>query len=374
MTRTPQSATNGPKDAKLPGRLGDPTLELRSDPRSDPRMIAALAPFQLDQAGPPPPIDATAPRAAQLGFLDELEKGFGSVFAALLDGLPAINGVIESQVTITGVDGNDITLFISRPATPTGPLPGVLHLHGGGMVFLSAAGPEYVHFRNAIAKTGAVVVGVEFRNGAGVLGPHPFPAGLNDCSAALRWVDENRADLGISSLAIVGESGGANLSLATALAAKRDGHLGCVDGVYALVPYISGLYGAAEAQRVRELPSLVENDGYLLSCALTSVMAAVYDPAGGHATDPLCWPYHATVDELRGLPPHFISVNELDPFRDEGLAYLRKLEQAGVRTGSRTVGGVCHAADIILPVHMADIYADTITSVHDFIYSLGAIR
>ena len=371
MTAMPQSATNGPKDASLPGRLGDPTLELCSDPRSDPRMIGALAPFQLDRATPTPPIESTAPLEQQLQFLDELEGGFGAVFGALISAAPAIEGVVESRETITGVDDNEITLFISRPANATAPMPGVLHLHGGGMVFLSAAGPEYVRFRNAIAATGAVVIGVEFRNAAGILGPHPFPAGLNDCGTALRWVDENRDKLGISSLTVVGESGGANLSLATVLKAKRDGNLGCIDGVYALVPYISGLYGAAEAQRARELPSLVENDGYLLSCALTSVMASVYDPAGDHATDPLCWPYHATVDELRGLPPHFISVNELDPFRDEGLAYLGKLELAGVRTGTRTNDGVCHAADIILPVHLAEVYEATVAGIHDFIYGLG---
>lgn len=370
MTTLPQSATNGPKDGSLPGRLGDPTLELHSDPRSDPRMVEALAPFQLDRATPATPFDSTAPLPAQLGFLDELEGGFGAVFGALLGGAPAIDGVVESSVTITGVDDNEIVLFISRPATATAPIPGVLHIHGGGMVFLSAAGPEYVRFRKAIAQTGAVVIGVEFRNAAGVLGPHPFPAGLNDCTSALRWIDENRTELGISSLTVAGESGGANLSLATALKAKRDGHLHLIDGVYAQVPYISGLYGAPEAQRVRELPSLVENDGYLLSCALMDIMATVYDPTRSHDTDPLCWPYHATVEELRGLPAHFVSVNELDPLRDEGQAYLRKLEEAGVRTGTRTVEGVCHAADVILPVHMADVYEAAIASIHDFIYGL----
>jgi acetyl esterase/lipase len=333
-------------------------------------MTEALAPFQLDRSTPTPPVDSTSPLHAQLGFLDELEGGFGAVFGALLSGAPAIDGVVESRVTITGVDDNDIALFISRPTTATGPLPGVLHLHGGGMVFLSAAGPEYVRFRNAIAQTGAVVIGVEFRNAAGILGQHPFPAGLNDCGSALRWVDENRDELGISSLTVVGESGGANLSLATALKAKRDGNLHLIDGVYAQVPYISGLYGLAEAHRVRELPSLVENDGYLLSCALMDVMATAYDPTRSHDTDPLCWPYHATVEELRGLPPHFISVNELDPLRDEGLAYLHKLEEAGVRTGARTVEGVCHAADVILPVHMADIYEAAVASIHDFVYGL----
>ena len=57
----------------------------------------------------------------------------------------------------------------------------------------------------------------------------------------------------------------------------------------------------------------------------------------------------ATVDELAGLPPHLISVNELDPLRDEGVAYYHKLNRAGVTATLRTVPGACHAADIMLP-------------------------
>ena len=100
------------------------------------------------------------------------------------------------------------------------------------------------------------------------------------------------------------------------------------------------------------------------------VAAYVYDPGGEHATDPLCWPYHATVDELAGLPPHLISVNELDPLRDEGVAYYHKLNRAGVTATLRTVTGACHAADIMLPGHMPDAYEATITSIHDFAASL----
>ena len=243
----------------MPGRLGDPTLELAGDPRSDPRMIAAFSPFQLDRATPTPPVERSSPLEAQLSFVDALEAGFESAFAALIDQLPPIDGVDHSTETVTGVDGNDIALYISRPRGASGPLPGVVHLHGGGMIILSATGSAYVRFRDAIAQTGVVVVGVEFRNGGGALGAHPYPAGLNDCTVALQWVNDRRRQLGISSLTIAGESGGANLSLATTLKAKKDGHLEMIDGVYALVPYISGIYGRAESERVSELPSLVEN-------------------------------------------------------------------------------------------------------------------
>jgi acetyl esterase len=349
-----------------PGRLGRPELDLGSDPRSDPRMVAALAPFGLEKAGAPPPLGADSPRAALLEFAGAAEAGFEAVFEALTTGLPPVEGVSSTTRTITGVDGNDIGLYIVRPSNVSGPLPGVLQIHGGGMVILRSSGPAYVRFREELAATGVVVVGVEYRNGAGALGSHPFPAGLDDCSTALAWVYAHREELGITKITVAGESGGGNLTLATTLKAKRDGTLHMIDGVYALVPYISGLYGRSEAERLPELPSLVENDAYFISCALMALMVEIYDPGAAHSRDPLCWPYFATVDDLTGLPPHVISVNEVDPLRDEGLVYYRKLLAAGVNATGRTVLGACHAADLMLRGAIPDMYAATIQDVHRF--------
>jgi acetyl esterase len=352
--------------AHAPGRLGDPAMDLRTDPRSDPRMVNALAQFGLDVALPPPPVDRNSPREEQLALVDEVETNFEAVFAALLTDVRPVDGISRSTETIAGPDGNSIALYISRPADEAGPLPGILHIHGGGMVFLKAADANYVMLRDKIAGTGFVVIGVEFRNGGGSLGPHPYPAGLNDCTAALRWAHDNRDALGISTLTVAGESGGGNLTLATALKAKRDGHIQMIDSVCAFVPYISGMYALGESERAATLPSLVENDGYLLSCALMEIMVSVYDPGGEHNTDPLCWPFHASVDELAGMSPHLISVDELDPLRDEGVAYYRKLKRAGVDAELRTVPGLCHGGDMMFPAHLADVYEATIASIHDF--------
>ncbi len=211
-----------------------------------------------------------------------------------------------------------------------------------------------------------MVIGVEFRNGGGKEGRYPFPAGLNDCSSALQWLHDHRGDFGVSNIVVSGESGGGNLTLATTLKAKRDGKLDQIDGVYAQCPYISGTWGTPPV----ELTSLFENDGYFIAVDQMSALAKVYDPDGENATNPLAWPLEASGDDLAGLPPHIISVNQLDPLRDEGLAYYRKLADAGVSVASRTVNGTCHAGDCIFRVAMPDVYAATIRDIKGFAESL----
>jgi len=90
----------------------------------------------------------------------------GAIFEELALEPPGAGPVTTSNRTVTGVDGDDITLFVSRPADTAGPLPGVLHLHGGGMAIGSAADLAYIRLREHLAATGLVVVGVEFRNSA----------------------------------------------------------------------------------------------------------------------------------------------------------------------------------------------------------------
>ena len=177
---------------------------------------------------------------------------------------------------------------------------------------------------------------------------------------------EHRDQLGISTLVVSGESGGGNLTLATALRAKREGDVAMIDGVYAMCPYISGAY----ADPPLELTSLHENEGYFLDCRSMGALAKVYDPEGDHVGDPLAWPYHAPVDELSGLPPHVISVNQLDPLRDEGLAYYRRLAEAGVPVMCRTVNGTCHAGDLIFESVMPEVTAGTIRDIKAFADSL----
>tara|TARA_A100000164_G_scaffold304301_1_gene280221 strand:+ start:173 stop:400 length:228 start_codon:yes stop_codon:yes gene_type:complete len=73
---------------------------------------------------------------------------------------------------------------------------------------------------------------------------------------------------------------------------------------------------------------------------------------------------------LEGLPPHAITVNELDPLRDEGLAYSDKLKKAGISVSSKIIQGTVHAAENIFPLDISGIHNQAIQDIKNFSYSL----
>ena len=329
-------------------------------------MIKALAEFGLDGNFPEVPLTVDSPLEERLAFVAMNEDGVGAVLAAFGQAVPDVEGVTTTTTTITGEDGNDVTLYISRPDR-AGLLPAVVHLHGGGMAIGSPTDVGYMRGREYLAATGLVVVGVEFRNSGGKLGPHPYPAGLKDCAAGVRWVSANRSDLGVTHLIVSGESGGGNLTLTVALQAKRQGWLDEIAGVYAQCPYISNRWHEAPD----DLPSLQECDGYFINRQQLAVMGTIYDPTGENARDATAFAGMATDEELVGLPPHVISVNELDPLRDEGLVYYRRLVRAGVPAVGRMVVGTCHGGDLLFPGVMPEVFAASMRDVSGFAKSLG---
>lgn len=334
---------------------------LKDDPRLNPSLAAALKQFGMDQEAPGPPISIKDSQASKLAFLSAVEPLYQALSTMVFKSLTLPDSVTNETQIIQGEDGNEISLYISRPTGTKKKLPAVLHLHGGGMALLTAADPNFVHWRQTLAAKGLVVIGVEFRNIGGVQGNHPFPAGLNDCYAALKWVNNQKETLGISRVIISGESGGGNLSLATTLKAKKEKALGLIDGVFAQCPYISNQY-AKPAKSM--LPSLVENDKYLINLEAMSVMASMYN--GLSSKNPLAWPFYAKQDDLRDLPPHIIYVNELDPLRDEGIAYQKKLEDANVSSSLITLKGTVHAAEGLFPAHLSEIHQQVQNHIKNF--------
>ena len=184
--------------------------------------------------------------------------------------------------------------------------------------------------------------------------------GLNDCVSGLRWVASHAADLGIDPTRIVvaGESGGGNLTLATGLKLKRDGDLGLIKGLYALCPYIAGEWPTAGS------PSSVENEGILLHLH-NNRGAMGYGIEAFNARNPLAWPSFATMDDVTGLPPTVINVNECDPLHDEGINSYRLLLSAGVPARCRQMMGTMHGTEIFT-IACPDISADTARDIAGF--------
>ena len=129
-----------------------------------PRMVKALAEFGLDGKFLRVPLTVDSPLEERLAFVAMNEDGVGAVLAAFRAGRTDVRGVsATATTTITGEDGNDVTLYISRPTTGRR-IACVVHLHGGGMAIGSAPTSVISRGREYLAATGLVVVGVEFRN------------------------------------------------------------------------------------------------------------------------------------------------------------------------------------------------------------------
>ncbi len=289
--------------------------------------------------------------------------GFGAVLEAQdFEAIAPSEGLSVSKREITSApDGNTISLNVIRPEGDE-VLPCVYYIHGGGMMSMSAYDPHFCAWGRMIAANGVVVVLVEFRNsGTPNTIPEvaPYPAGLNDCVSGLRWVLDNAGAIGAdaSRVIVAGESGGGNLTLATGLAMKRDGEIDRIAGLYALCPYIKGNWTEADGG------SVTANRGILLDL-LVDNGALAYGIEALHAKDPLAWPGFASVDDVKGLPKVKIGVNECDPLMDEGVAFYRKLLDAGVPAQCNVAMGTIHGTETFLVC--PDISASTARDIAAF--------
>jgi acetyl esterase/lipase len=337
--------------------------DIEADPRIDPRIKAFLSAVPTEPARD---VDSRQALMAEANSPDAL-KAFEVLrtFMDLCDSeeaAPSAGLRIHEEHPISQPDGNFINLRVIRPDNDE-TVACVYYIHGGGMASLSCYDGMYRGWGKIIAANGVAVVMVDFRNSvspSSVPEVEPFPAGLNDCLSGLRWVVDNASHLNIDPARIVvaGESGGGNLTLATGLALKRDGDLGLVKGLYALCPYIAGQWPLPEN------PSSVENEGILLSLH-NNRGAMGYGIEAFNERNPLAWPSFATLDDVKGLPPTVISVNECDPLRDEGLNFYRLLLQAGVPARGRQMMGTMHGTEIFT-IACPDVSRDTARDIAAF--------
>ena len=333
------------------------------DPRIDPRIKALMGAF------PDTKLADVASRDELLESVNRPEaRAIEAEMMAMLDliddeTIAPSAGLDISTVEITSApDGNTIKLQVIRPQSDA-PLACVYYIHGGGMQSMSCFTGMYRSWGRMIAQQGVAVVMVDFRN---CLTPssapevEPFPAGLNDCVSGLKWVHAHADELGIdpAHLVVAGESGGGNLTLATGLKLKQDGDLDLIRGLYALCPYIAGSWPQDR------FPSSTENNGILLDLH-NNRGAMAYGIDAFDARNPLAWPSFATEEDVTGLVPTVISVNECDPLRDEGIEFFHLLQRAGVTARCRQMMGTIHGTEIF-SIACPDISRDTAASIAQF--------
>jgi acetyl esterase/lipase len=242
----------------------------------------------------------------------------------------------------------------------------VYYIHGGAMMYMSSFAANFRAWGRMIAAQGVAVVLVEFRNAlypSAVPDVAPFPAGLNDCLSGLQWVHANALRLNVdpARVVIAGESGGANLAIASALSLKRSGELRLISGIYVLCPFLAGSWTDGT------YPSSIDNNGIFINVQ-NNRAAMAYGIEAYRDRNPLAWPAFATTDDVAGLPPTVVSVNECDPLRDEGVAFYRLLLSAGVAARGREVLGTMHFTEM-LPVLCAEISRDTARDIATFAIS-----
>jgi acetyl esterase len=231
------------------------------------------------------------------------------------------------NLTIPGPDGQ-IPIRVYTPDTPA-PRPAMVYFHGGGWVVCDLDTHDVVC--SAIARrSGAVVVSVDYR-----LAPeHKFPAAVVDCYAATVWVASNAERLGINSgrIAVGGDSAGGNLGAVVSLKSRDEN--GPAIALQAMVYPVTDL-SSFDTPSYREFA-----DGYSLTKSEMEWFRDHYLSSIDDARDPYASPLLAP--DLRGLPPALIITAECDPLRDEGEAYAKRLEEAGVAVTCTRYSGMIH--------------------------------
>jgi acetyl esterase len=222
---------------------------------------------------------------------------------------------------VPGPDG-DIPVRVYRPSGDPD-LPVLVWFHGGGWTIGSLDTADRTSRALANAAE-CIVVSVDYR-----LGPeHRFPAAVRDCAAAAEWVADHASELGgdTARVAIGGDSAGGNLAAVVTLLNP--------DFVFQLL-----VYPAVEVEY--DTPSMHENaTGYFLTAESMRWFYGHYLGPDGDDRDWRVSPLLAP--DLSGLPPALVITAEFDPLRDQGIAYAKRLADAGVPVDSRLYEGVFH--------------------------------
>ncbi len=253
--------------------------------------------------------------------------------------VPLVEGVTIQDVFVPKFDGtHSIRVRFYRPEQPD-PVPAMLWIHGGGFVM----GNSQIDEDNNIAivrEIGIAVISVDYRLAPGL---SPFPAPIEDCYAALRWLHAEAKQLGVLSerIAIGGSSAGGGLAAGLALMAhdRKDVPVAFQLLIYPMLDDRTALRADIDMSGVRLWNNKCNHFGW------TSYLGRAPGSADIH-------PYAAPArrEDLSGLPPAWIGVwGGFDLFRDEDLIYAKRLAEAGVACELRIVERAYHAFDRFSP-------------------------
>ena len=275
-------------------------------------IIARLATWQAASEGIPSATTMRASRHDSIG---------------LVTGPPVKMAQVHDQ-QIPGPNA-PLPIRIYTPVDSSSPLPIIVYYHGGGWVLGDLDSHDNL-CRSLAAKTGALVVAVDYR-----LAPENiFPAALDDANDALRWVREHASALNgdPARIAVAGDSSGGNLAAAVSLLVRDQKRPNLAAQVL--------LYPAVDLSNLDRPSALQFADGYMLTRERMAWFIQQYVPDASLRRDPRVSPLLAS--NHGGLPPTLIITAEFDPLRDEGEAYARILDKAGVDTRVRRFDGVLH--------------------------------
>lgn len=248
---------------------------------------------------------------------------------------PENSGVAWREERIAAPDGHEILVRIYTPSGAAAPLPAVLHMHGGGYVFGSARTNHLSNIELAASVT-AVIVSVDYR-----LAPETVaPGAVEDCYAALCWLHETAAQLGVDPkrIATRGESAGGGLAAALALLVRDRGG--------PTIAHQNLIYPMLDDRTcITRLPAHLGAFVWTPQANAFGWRALLGKEPGSADVSPYAAP--ARAESLADLPPAFIALGALDLFVVEDMDFARRLIEAGVATEMHIYPGAYHGFDVL---------------------------
>jgi acetyl esterase len=293
------------------------------------------------EARPLNPAEDPAIDRRSRAFLTELNKASSpfwelpgdeprNIVTALQNETPAdLSGIDVGEHQIT-VDGRDITLYVVRPEAATGRLPTFMFYHGA--VWIAGNFENHKRLvRDLVVGSQAAAVFVEYT-------PVPdaqFPVQINQAYESAVWVTGHGEQLGLdgSRLAVSGNSVGGNMAAAVTLMVHDRGGANVV---------FQQLMWPALDTNLDTGSYRAFGEGRFLPRAFMEYGWDHYAPDAETRRHRYAAPLQATLEQLRGLPPTLIQTAENDVLRDEGEAYARKLDEAGVDVTCVRYNGAIH--------------------------------